>query len=320
MGKLWTTYNGNTLGVCVLSYFMDNVQDKEIKKVVELALDLSKSYKRDIEKIFNKESFPVPIGFTVDEDVNFEAPRLFDDEFYLYYLQYTVKAGLSLYSAAIPIVTRKDIREFFVRVEHETAKLAGILHDVLKAKGLLMNSPTMPNPKKVEFVNNQSFLNGYFGDKRSLHGLEIAHLFDNINNDVISKALVLAFSQGAQDQKIKKFLERGVKINQKHIEMLSKKLTDDNLPSPSLLDHLVTTSTTPPFSDKLMVAHKLDMFSMKIRAYANGASLNGRRDLGALYSRCILDVSLYVEDAANIMINQGWLEQPPIAVDREKLH
>jgi hypothetical protein len=32
-----------------------------------------------------------------------------------------------------------------------------------------------------------------------------------------------------------------------------------------------------------------------------------------------MDVSLYVEDGANIMIDYGWMEQPPEAVDRDNL-
>ncbi|WP_314733440.1 DUF3231 family protein [Anaerobacillus sp. CMMVII] len=182
-----------------------------------------------------------------------------------------------------------------------------------------MNAPAVPNPNEVDFVKKQNFLNGYIGDVRPLHGLEIGHLFDNINNDITSKALIVGFNQVAKHKKVKKFLERGRNINKKHVEMLSKKLNEDNLPSPSFLDHMVTASTIPPFSDKLMVAHKFDMFSMKIREYAKGASLNGRRDVGALYARCLLDVSLYVEDGANIMIEHGWMEQPPITVNRNKL-
>lgn len=162
------------------------------------------------------------------------------------------------------------------------------------------------------------FLGGFLGDVRPLHGLEIAHLFDNIHNDITSKALIIGFNQGARDKKVRKFLERGCNLNNKYIEMFSKKLNEDNLPSPSILDHLVTSSTIPPFSDKLMVIHKIDMFSMKIREYAKGASLNGRRDIGALYARCLMDVSLYVEDGANILIEHGWMEQPPM-FNRKKL-
>jgi hypothetical protein len=50
------------------------------------------------------------------------------------------------------------------------------------------------------------------------------------------------------------------------------------------LDHLVSESTFSPFSDKLMLAHKIEMFSMKIRTAGNGASLNGRRDIGGMQS------------------------------------
>ncbi|WP_163538346.1 DUF3231 family protein [Gracilibacillus sp. YIM 98692] len=318
MGKLWVTYNGNTMAKCVLSYYLRHVEDADIQEVLEYALGLSKTYIDEITEIFNQANFPIPIGLT-NEDVNLDAPRLFKDEFYLYYLQYVGKAGMSIYSAAIPLVTRKDIRDFYVKALSETVKLITYTNDILKSKGMLTNAPAIPNPKQVDFVNKQSFLNGYLGDVRSLHGLEIAHLFGNINNDITSKALIIGFSQVAQHKKVRNFLERGKKINKKHIEMFSRKLNEEHLPSPSLVDHLVTSSIIPPFSDKLMILHKLDMFSMKIREYANGSSLNGRKDIGALYGRCLMDVSLYVEDGANIMIEHGWMEQPPTAVDRDKL-
>ena len=61
------------------------------------------------------------------------------------------------------------------------------------------------------------------------------------------------------------------------------------------------------------------MFSMKIRSYANGASVSGRRDIGALYAKFLMDISLYVEDGAEIMIDHGWMEKPPEAIDRDEL-
>ncbi len=82
---------------------------------------------------------------------------------------------------------------------------------------------------------------------------------------------------------------------------------------------MVSTSTVPPFSDKLMLWHKIEMFSIKVRTYANGASLNGRRDIGGMYAKLLMDVGLYVEDGANIMIDNAWMEQPPEAIDREEL-
>lgn len=318
MGKLWASYVGNTMGICVLSYYLRNVEDPDIKKVLEYALKLSQSFSKKIKLFFKNDGFPIPVGFTKD-DVNLDAPRLFYDEFYLHYLQYLGKAGMSIYSVAIPLVTRKDIQDFFITCLNETSKLLVMVNDTLESKGKLMNSPVVPSPDKVDFIDKQSFLNGFFGEVRTLHGLEVAHLFGNINNDVTSKALIIGFSQGAQNERVKNYLERGKKLNHKHIQLFSSKLNGDNLPAPPLLDHLVTPSTNPVFSDKLMVFHKIDMFSMKIREYANGASLNGRRDIGALYAKCQLDVSLYVEDGANILIDHGWMEQPPLMVNRDRL-
>jgi len=318
MGKLWATYVGNTMGKCVLSYFLQHVDDKEIKRNIQYALGLCEQYIQDIAAIFKQADFPIPIGFTND-DVNLEASRLFEDDFYLHYLQYLGKAGMSIYSVAIPLVTRKDIREFFAKALHDTTKLMVDVNETLLSQNTLVNPPVIPPPQGVDFVTKQSFLNTFFGDARPLHGLEIAHLYGNLNNDITSKAIIVGFSQVARSEEVRQYLERGKKLNQKHIELMSDKLSKDDLPTPSSIDHLVRPSTEPPFSDKLMMYHKIDMFSMKIREYANGASLNGRKDVGVLLAKCQLDVSLYVEDGANILIDHGWLEQPPEAIDRDKL-
>ncbi|NWO14748.1 MAG: DUF3231 family protein [Virgibacillus sp.] len=318
MGKLWVTYTGNTMAKCVLRYYLQHIDDKDIKKVVKNALNLSEKLVNKIKDIFIQENFPIPIGFT-DQDVNLGAPRLFSDEFYLHYLKYTSKAGMSIYSIAIPIMTREDIRDFFIKTFNSAVNLLNEVNKILIAKGYYEKSPQIPTPDKVDFIKKQKYLNGFFGDIRSLHALEISHLHDNIENNVTSKCLLIGFSQVSQTEKVKKFFLRGKELTNKHIEASTQHLHKDNLPSLPLLDDLVSTSTYTPFSDKLMLWHKIDMFSMKIRSYANAISLNGRRDLGAMYVRFLKDIGLYVEDGTNIMIKYGWMEQPPEAVDRKEL-
>jgi hypothetical protein len=318
LGKLWATYMGNTMGQKVILFFLQHVEDPSIKKVLDDAYLLSEEFIQTIKEIFMQENYPIPIGFT-EEDVNLDAPRLFLDEYYLHYLRYAGKAGVSIYSAAIPIMTRMDIREFFTHCLTSTMKLLSEVTNVLLEKGYLVKPPPIPTPEKVDFVKKQNYLNGFFGNIRPLHGLEIAHLYDVIENNTASKALLIGFSQGAKHEKVREFLIRGKELTHKHIELCSQQLIKDNLPAPMILDHLVTASTFPPFSDKLMVFHKIDMFSMKIRSYANALSLNGRRDLGLMYGKFLLDIGLYVEDGAQIMIDQGWMEQPPEAVDRDFL-
>lgn len=317
-GKLWVTYMGNTMSKCVLSYYLQHIEDQDIKKVLDDALNLSKSLLQDIKKIFIQENFPLPVGFT-EGDVNLNTPRLFSDEFYLHYLKYVAKAGLSIYTIAIPLIAREDVRDFFITCVNSTVKLITEINHVLMAKGFLMKPPTIPRPEKVDFVKKQNYLTGFFGNIRPLHALEITHLYDNIYNNVASKALLIGFSQVAQNEKVRQLFIRGKELTDKQVEICCQQLDNNNLPYPSSLDHLVSASTISPFSDKLMLAHKIDMFSMKIRSYGNGVSLNGRHDIGGMYVRFLTDIALYVEDAANIMIDHGWMEQPPQAIDRDNL-
>ena len=234
MGKLWTTYIGNTLAKCVLSYYLQHIDDQDIKKVLENALNLSEALVGNIKEIFIQENFPIPIGYT-DEDVNLDAPRLFSDEFYLHYLKYTGKAGMSIYSIAIPIMTREDIRDFFINALNSTVNLLTEVNDVLMAKGFYIKPPQIPTPEKVDFIKKQNYLNGFFGDIRPLHALEIAHLYDHIDNNLTSKALLIGFSQVAENKTIREFFIRGKEMTNKHIEISSQQLHKENLPSSSAI-------------------------------------------------------------------------------------
>ncbi|MFS0862544.1 DUF3231 family protein [Fredinandcohnia sp. 179-A 10B2 NHS] len=317
MGKLWATYTGNSMSICILKYFLQHVEDQDIKALLENALHLSQDFLNKSKTIFEKDKFPVPKGFG-EEDVNLGAPRLYQDEFYVHYLKYAAKAGLSIYSVGIPLVYRQDVKEFFRYCIDSTMDLIDQIKDILMNKGLIIKPPIIPVPEKVEFVH-QDFLNGYFGHVRPLHALEIAHFYDNIENNVTSKALIMSFAQVAKDEKIRKLFEKGRDMTTSNIENYMKKLHDENLPTPTFLDDLVTTSTFSPFSDKLMLFHKMDMFTMKIRAFGNSVAVNGRRDVSLIYTKSLLKIGTFVQEAAMIMIEKGWMEQPPKAADRNKL-
>jgi hypothetical protein len=315
MGKLWVTYSGNSMSSQILKYFINHCEDDLIKRLLENGLALSKDFLQRIEVFFNKNKFPIPVGFTED-DVNIGAPRLFEDTFYPHYLKYAAKAGLSIYAAAVPIVMREDIREFFVYCNECTTIFLGQINNVLFEKKLIAKPPIIPTPEGTDYIRKQSYLNGFVGDVRTLHALEITHLYDNIENNVTSKALLLGFYQVVKDEKIKALFKRGLDMTEKSVKQYMEKLHIENLPSPSFIDHLVTTSTYPPFSDKIMLFHKVDMFSMKIRSFGNSLAVNGRRDISALYGRTLINIGLFVDDGANILIDKGWMESPPKAYER----
>lgn len=317
-GKLWATYVGNTMSVCVLSYMLKHVEDQEIKSILENALHLSEQFVQSTTQIFAQEKFPIPIGFT-NEDVDLTAPRLFEDEFYLHYLKYVAKAGISLYGIAIPLVTRADIRQFFTNCMDQTVNLINQVTTVLLKKGFLVKPPYIPYPESVDFIDKNSYHNGFFGRVRPLQALEITHLYDNIENNATSRAVLIGFSQVAKSNQSKAYFRRGLEIATSHYETFSGILQEGGLTAPTIIDQLVTTSTTAPFSDRLMLFHKLDMYAVRIRAYGNALSMCARHDVAAKYIAFLAEVGNYAEDGSNLLIKNGWLEQPPQAVDRKAL-
>lgn len=77
MSALWTQYKKQTL-----AYFLEKVEDEEVRPIIEWTLDTAKENISILQELFQKEDFPIPIGFT-KQDVNSKAPRLFTDTFYL---------------------------------------------------------------------------------------------------------------------------------------------------------------------------------------------------------------------------------------------
>ncbi len=76
MATLWTQYINDTLAVCMNTYFLEKVEDEEVRPIVKWTLDTAKENLSIMQEIFRKEAFPIPIGFT-EQDVNPKAPRLF---------------------------------------------------------------------------------------------------------------------------------------------------------------------------------------------------------------------------------------------------
>src|SRR5690606_14171428 len=104
-GKLWAAYMGNSMGACVLQHMLEYTDDADIRQVVEHALNLARRFLASIKEFYVQEKYPIPQGFN-EHDVHPGAGRLFVDEFYLHYLRYTSKAGMSIYGIAVSLMSR----------------------------------------------------------------------------------------------------------------------------------------------------------------------------------------------------------------------
>lgn len=318
MASLWTSYLSDTMAICVLKYILEKVEDSQIKQVFEYALELANTHIKTITEIFKEEKFPIPVGFT-DEDVDLSAPRLFSDTYWLKYLHVMTIHGLTGYAVSLTTATRSDIRDYYTKCNRSSTELYNKTIDVLLSKGVFPRPPYISTPDKAEFVRKQSFLNGWFGDRRPLNSVEISNIFFNLNKDIVSRALKIGFSQVAKSNEVRDFMIKGADITFKHIEVFSSILHENDLPSALRLESEITNSTVPPFSDKLMLYHAQVLVITAIAFYGAGMATCMRRDLAVQYQRIITETQMYAEDGANILIKNGWMEQAPQADDRKAL-
>ncbi|MEH7748464.1 DUF3231 family protein, partial [Neobacillus drentensis] len=104
-----------------------------------------------------------------------------------------------------------------------------------------------------------------------------------------------------------------------HIAAFEKIFREEKLNSPISWQSHVTSSTTAPFSDKWMMYQIQLSTQVAIAFYGAALSVTSRRDLGEKYVALTSELLRYAEDGANLMIDNGWLEEPPKASDRRKL-
>jgi hypothetical protein len=318
MSALWMQYINDTLAVCMNRYFLENVEDEEIRPIIDWTLKVSKENISIMQELFKRDEFPIPIGFT-EQDVDPQAPKLFSDSFSLAYLQQMSILAMAANVAALGLGTRQDVVEFHKRVLTKAIELQDKTRTLALKQGTYIKSPYISTPDKVDFVEDQHFLAGFIGKKRALTSIEITHLFLNVQTNAIGKALITGFAQVAQNEEVKQFLLRGKKLSQKYIDTFGDLLIKEDLPAPMSWDSAVSDSTVSAFSDKLMMFHISAMIAAGVGNFGTALAASPRRDLGVKYASLIPEIALYAEDGANIMIRHGWLEKPPQADDRDKL-
>lgn len=318
IGFLWVQYLNDTLATCVMRYFKNTCEDKEILPLIENSLSIAQNDIHIIKEIFSNENHPIPVGFT-EEDVNLNAPKLFSDGFILMYIQKLEVIAMASIGMAIGVSARSDVSAFFRNLLVSVSELHDKARKVMLSKGIYIRPPQIPMPDKVDFVEKQGFLHDFFGHKRPLTAIEITHLFMGIQSNALGKAMMIAFAQVCKNEDVKQFFLEGKGIAKKHITKFSSLLINEDIPAPMGWDSLVMDSTVAPFSDKLMMFHTTSLIALGIGNYGAAAGTSQRMDLNTTFVRLAAEIALYAEDGANIMIKHAWLEEPPKLVDRQAL-
>ncbi|HEY0826612.1 MAG TPA: DUF3231 family protein [Bacilli bacterium] len=319
IANLWTNYMSDTAAICTLSSYLAHVEDEQIRSIIEFALKLSEVHVQKIKALFNEEQHPIPDGFSLTTDLNNEVPRLFTDDFYLFYIQNVGKIGMEFYAQSLSNCSRLDICEYFTECLSESARLLNKSTEVMLRKGTFIRAPYIPKAKKVEYIQKKNYLEGLFGNHRPLNAIEISNIYFNLIQNQLGRSFLMGLSQVAKSQQVRGYMARGRNISDKHVEIFGSLLSKEYLPSASAWDTLPTDSTYSPFSDKLIMFHTATLNAAGIAHYGRSVGVSHRHDLAAIYIRLTAEISHFAEDGVNIMIENGWLEQPPQAADRDQL-
>lgn len=320
IASLWTGYMNDSMSKCILEFMLKDIEDQEIKPVVQFAYDTSSKHVEQLLSFFKQEEYAVPNGFS-EKDVNPNAPSLFTNIFCLTYVNHMAKMGMLAYSGLLAMSTREDIREYFNNGLSQSTKLYNDSIEIALSKGINARHPYIDVPKETDYIDDKKYLSGLnpFNEKRPLNAIEISYLYQNIATNSVGMKLCLAFAQTSQAKEVRDFMIRGKDISKKHMRIFAETLLNDDVVAPDLPDVGVSDSTTHTFSDKLMMFHMSLLMSAGMGNYATAAAASQRTDLMLNYERLSLEVSKLAKTGADIMITNNWLEQPPGSCDRDRL-
>lgn len=318
IGALWNAYISESLVHHIFVYFLKHMEDPIIKPTLINLVDATRDFLSLIKSVFVKEGIPVPRGIT-SGDINMDAPRLFSDSFFVPLLKSMAKVSLQFFALAYTDSSRSDIRKFFRDALDRLVMHNQQAAELMLAKRSPVPPPYIPIPDKIDFVKEQNFLAGFFVDKRPLSVLEISNIFFNAQSNALGKALLLGYSQVARSKEIKQFLIKGKNLSSKYFTDLTKFLLDQNITVPPSYDSEVSGSTESPFSDRMILFHSNFMISLGLQSYGMALSVSPRHDLAAMYAKMMAEVGTYADEGAKLMIKNEWMEEPPLAPDRDAL-
>ncbi|MYL29785.1 DUF3231 family protein [Halobacillus halophilus] len=316
VGVLWTQYIQNSMAVPVLEYLKNTCEDEDLSPLIEMAGDLAEKGLDTCTDFFKEARLPVPNGYSLD-DLNPRAKKLFTDAFMLTFLEHMGKVGLTSDGYSLGASAREDVRAFFTDRINQQDKLYNLCVQTALEKGIYTRAPQIEILNETEYIQSKSYYHPFH--KRSLNTIEITHIYENVKNNALGEVICQAFGQTTKNKTVKKYMRRGKQISIDHRICLSTILEKSGITVPMKSASLLTTSTDPVFSDRLMMYMISVLISAGQGNYINGAAVSLRYDIVYHYHKLMLEAAVYGKDGLDMMIENGWFEEPPQAPDRQRL-
>lgn len=311
ISALWGTTINVSVVICMLTHFLETCTDPEILTLLEETKHLADKHNNQVEQLFVKEKIVVPEGFKVEKHVVPAAPKLFSDIYYIQCVLQMCKFGVASHTVGLTVSAREDMRKLFKNLLDDVSQLYDSIVGKMQEKGIYVRIPYMNYPSKVEFVNKENFLTGWFGRRRSLLGIEVTHLLINAFQNEMGMQMCSGFSQVTQDRELREYFHRGKNLCKHILSSIHDVLEESEVPIVNSWDQSVTNSTVAPFSDQFMLFVIGMLSNLGITAYGAGLSTTMRRDINAMYANFLTKTGAFAEDGMNLMIERKWMEQPP---------
>jgi hypothetical protein len=320
LGTLWMTYQSTTASLLMHDLMKEKTIDKEAKNILTSYISEAQNVKTEIVKVFNSEKAVIPIGFD-ERDIIREATPLFDDFFHIMYLRQIMKLNFQNSAIFSAMSYMKEVHDIF-KLNYDIAdKYYVMTTNYLLGKGVLTRPPYVAMPKQVEFVEDKNYMSGFniLSDKRSLNTIEVGYINESIQSNVFGMQLMTGFAQVAKENEVKKYFIKGKELSKKIVTELSNILMQSDIQPPSTWAGKATDSTSPPFTDKLMMYITSLISSSAVAFNVLGTTYSMRSDLQIKLGLLSKDIFQFAKEGAELMIKHKWMEEPPQMEDRNQL-
>ncbi|MFG6117869.1 DUF3231 family protein [Thalassobacillus sp. B23F22_16] len=320
LGTLWMGYQNKTMNMRFLEYYMEKAENPEAKDILQSYYDKEAKHIETIIKIFQDEGAVLPVGFT-EKDVTPGAPRLYDELFDIMHLRLITQINMGLFTVHLSMAYRDDIRKLYKLFSDDAQEAFDRTTGFLLKNSAIPRPPYVPMPKDIAFARNKQYMSGFnlLTHKRPLNTIEIAHLYQALEANTMGITLMTGFAQTAQNHEASKLFLDGKELAKKIVSKLSDVLRQSDIHTPSMWAGTATDSTNAPFSDKMMMYQTSVFSSFGLTSNAIGSAFSLRSDLPLKLAKIAQDTFSFAKNSGQIMIKNGWMEEPPQAQDREKL-
>lgn len=312
IGALWITYQKKTMILRVLEHFIEVSEDKKAKKLMQgLWSELEPNVHR-IEQIFKDEGAVIPQGFT-NADVNLQAPKLFGEGFDILLCMVLKEISMGLYTLHIATSYRNDIIDLYREMTNVTQKYYQKFLNYAVDEGYYPLPNLINVPTTVDFVSDINYTKGYrlFSDKREINTIEFSYLNQSIQTNTVGMMLMTGFAQTAVHTDVKDYFIKGKELSKDILEGTYDILIKDDIRVPTIHGLSLTRSNIPPFSDKLMMYLTFLLSNFGLGSQGFGAGFSLRDDINIKLGLFVKDIMLFIRENIRMMIDNGWLEEPP---------